>query len=362
MLLALKVLPATRESGWSLPVSVPLRPLALFTRQLAVMYQAGIPVVKALKGLTHQTEDDRLAFIIQGLLWQVQKGLSLSQALKSYPQTFSPIYIAFIKEGESASDLDRALEKAALLLEDEWATRQRLKAAFSYPIFVLVVGLGAGFLSLRMLAPVLTEIFHGLEVLPWPSRLLLALCAIFENGWYSLGVLLVPALVCFLTWRFLRAGKGRYHWDYFLLANPLTASLTRQLVLGRVARTLAASMRSGVPLTQVLTLCSEVAGNEIFRRDLLRARQALIDGIPLDQFFRRRKRLYTPAFCAMVMVGNEVGDLAGVGDRLAELFEIGAAAQLEAAVALLQPALVGLMGLLIGFMGLAVLMPVYQMV
>ena len=362
MSLALKAQLRTREATWCLPVRVPLRPLALFTRQLAVMYRAGIPVVKALKGLTHQTEDDRLAFIIQGLLWQVKKGLSLSESLKSYPDTFSPIYVAFIKEGESTSDLDRALEKAALLLEEEWATRQRLKAALSYPLFVLVVGLGAGFVSLRMLAPVLTEIFHGIKVLPWPSRLLLSVCAIFENGWYSLGTVLIPGLLLILTWRFLRAGRGRYHWDYLLLVNPLTASLTRQLVLGRVARTLAASMRSGVPLTQVLTLCSEVAGNEIFRRDLLRGRQALIDGIPLDQFFRRRKRLYTPAFCAMVMVGNEVGDLASVGDRLAEMFEIGAAARLETAVALLQPALVGLMGLLIGFLGLAVLMPVYQMV
>ena len=352
---------AEQPVAWVSALSVPAKTTALFTRQLAVMYRAGIPLTKAVKALSHQSESLALGYVLLGVTWQLRRGDSLSQALRAYPQVFPAVYTALVREGESIGQLDVSLDKAAQFLEDDDRLIKTARGALYYPMFVLIVGILGGFGCLHFLAPILAELVADVKSIPWPTEVLLALVSVATNPWSVAGILLSVVLLTIVTRKALSTRSGQFRRDKFLLKVPILGTLIRQIVLCRIARTLAASIKSGVQLSLILELCAEVSGNRVFEQDLLKARAALINGIPLEKYLHKKKKLYTPIFVAMVAVGHETGNLEKVAEKLAGILETSSWASVNVFLALLQPAIMGVLGLFVGFVGLATLLPIYEL-
>lgn len=338
------------------------RPVVLFTRQLAGMYRAGVTLDRSLLTLSFQTEEPALAFVILGLLSCLRRGDSLSSAMSAYPRVFPETYQALVIQGEVSGNLAGCLEQAADLLERSDALRRRVQTASLYPGFVLATGVAGGFLSMHLMAPFLLEVFgHDPHSLPPATRVLAGLIAFLQGGPSTVAVLVLGLLG--LAWTRLRLGTptGRLWRDRLLLRLPLLGPVIRALGLGRVARTLGASVRSGLRFPTALTLCAQVAGNEPLRLGLLEARCALLRGVPLERFFRKRQVLFTPLFAGMFATGQEAGNLEAVCERLADLLETEAECRLETLLSLLQPLLIAGLGVAVGGLALAVLQPIYAL-
>lgn len=318
-------------------------------------------MLRALEALAHQSEDPRLCFVALGIAWHVKCGKSLSQAMSCYPRTFRTVYLALVKEGENCGEIEISLDKAAELLEDEERLHSTLKSSLQYPALVLLIGILSGGLCLKLVAPVIAELVADSATVSLPTQILLALVALSSNTKLLCLVLVGLMTVIGATWRYLSTNEGRRNRDRWLLEVPVLGKLVKEIVLCRVARTLAVSSRSGVRLTLALELCAEVAGNLVFRRHLLQARKALIDGVPLENYFDHHSDFYTSAFSAMILVGQTSGNLDQVADKLADLMEVKAKGTQEVLLSLVQPLVIGLLGIAVAGIGLATLLPVYQL-
>ena len=353
-----------RESSsaarWTLDVRVSPFALAVFTRQLATMYHSGISLPAALEALAHQTEDVGLAFVLMGVHWEVEKGKSLSGALLSFPMVFNPLYVAFVREGETVGDLDSCLEEVAAYLEGEWRMACRLKALLSYFGVVLGAAAGVGILLLHFIMPFVLELLADVQgTLPWTTRALLVFHGVTDN----LVVLMCTVfLAIWLVLRLLATRRGRRLKDRVLLEVPLVGPVVRHQVLSRVARALGSCIEAGLPLRATLEVASRVAGNELFCQDLLGARESVLVGKPLSQHFMKQKRLYTPTFAHMMAVGEAAGTLDGICRKLSKLHELRVESSLLVLIQLLEPAVVTLTGFFVGLVALGVFEPLYGLI
>lgn len=327
------------------------------------MYVAGTPVLKALETLAKQCDDLPLAIVLTNIAWQVRHGQSLAKAFDAQPASFPAIYRALLREGESSGTLHKCLLRNAELLESQQTLRQKCVLALTYPLIVAVLGVASGLIAIRVMAPILTETFADSgNQLPLPTRALLLFAETISSGWSIVLLGLLCALAAYALARKLTTEQGRLSRDRWLLRLPLLGRLLKVACLIRVAQTLATACRAGLPLTLGLQHCADVAGNEVFRADLLGARSALIGGTPLERYFGQRRTLYSTAFVAVITSGVETGNLDFSLQCLERILSYELEAGLETGLAMAQPFLLGCTGLLIAFLSLAVMLPIYQTV
>jgi general secretion pathway protein F len=303
-----------------------------------------------------------MAILLTNITWQVRQGESLGRAFDAQPASFPPIYRALVREGESSGTLHSCLLRNAELLERQQQLGQKCVLAFSYPLIVALVGVLSGLAAIRIMAPLLEETFSNHAALPISTRILLTFAQLSNSGWFVLIFLCCLILAGYQLVRKLATAEGQLIRDRYLLRIPVLGRLLKLAALIRIAQTLSTACRSGLPLTQGLEHCADVAGNEVFRLDLLQAKSALIQGMPLERYFGKRRDLYTPAFVAVVASGVEAGSLDDSLCCLERLLGYELDGDLESGLALVQPLLLGCTGLLIAFLSMAVLLPIYGMV
>ena len=339
-------------------LSVPPKEIWVFSRQLSLMQGAGAPLLASLKTLAQQTENLRFAIVLASIAASIEQGESLSQALNKFPQTFPPIYRALVREGEEAGHLASSFNRAAELLEKEQILRYRCFSALLYPVLVLVLGSTFGLCAFYFMIPFLLELFADQSMsLPLPTQLLLGLSWLLSQKPFVLTVALFVLAALAVLPRLLKSPQWTERRDRWLVRAPVLGRLVRLACVVRILPTLATTMESGIPLTLCLELCSESAGNDVFRRDLLVARRKLIRGVPLEKHFAEKGWLYGPAFLAVLNVGLESGSLGHGCERLLRLLNIELDVRLEQFVALLQPAVLLLTGGAVAFLCIATLQP-----
>lgn len=351
----------TKHVGQLSAIAIDPKSLLVFTRQFATMYGAGTPVLKALESLAKQTEDLPLAIVLTNIAWQVRHGQPLAKAFEAQAASFPPIYRALLREGESSGTLHSCLLRISELLEGQLRLRQKCVLAVTYPIIVAVLGMVSGLLAVRITAPLLTETFAGQgNQLPMPTKVLLLFAQTISSGWTVTVMGLLLVLVAYAISRKLATEEGRLSRDSLLLSLPVFGRLLKLACLIRVAQTLCTACRSGLSLTQGIQHCADVAGNEVFRADLLKAKSAMIQGVPLETYFGKRRDLYSAAFVAVIASGVEAGSLDYSLSCLERILSYELEAGLESGLAMVQPLLLGCTGLLIAFLSLAVLLPMYN--
>jgi len=338
---------------------VPARELALFTRQLATLTKAGLPLVECLGTLIEQLERAPLKRVLSHVRQQVREGRSLADALQSHPRVFSSIYINMVRAGEESGTLETVLARLAEYSEDQARLLRAVQSALTYPLLMVAV---AGAILLFLLAyvvPQVTRIFSETGgKLPLVTRLLIGLSSFLAAYWWLF--LLAGAGGALGGLRLLRTTAGREWYDRAVLRLPWVGRVLQRLSVARVARTLSTLLGSGVPLLSALGIVTHLVSNSLLRRALEEARTSVQEGESLAAPLKR-SGLFPALFTQMVAVGERSGELEGLLTRAAEAYDEEVATALARLTSLLEPLTILVMGGVVLFIVLAILLPIFEL-
>ncbi len=338
---------------------VPRKEVTLFTREMATLLAAAVPIPSALAGLGEQCENEVLRRVILELATAVRGGDSLSRAMGRYSKLFPTFYVSMVEVGEEAGALDRVLADLADLLERDDEVRSEVASAIAYPCFVLGLGVVTTFVLLVFVLPRIFAMLDGMDaVLPLPTRVLLATAQFFGTYWWLILASCVGVLV-WLRW-YVRTPAGAVGWDQFKLRLPVLGGLFRVAALGRFSRMLGTLERSGVPLLKGLEVVTNTVGNRVISRSI---EQVTADTRGGDSLARplRKVGLLPPTMVQLIAIGEETGQLDNMLLRVAAIQERHLRGRSRAVVSLLGPILILCVGAIVGFIVIALLLPIFQM-
>ena len=333
--------------------------LAVWTRQLAGLVGAGLPLERALSTLSQEAETPRQRDLVSALREEVNAGATFAKALAQYPREFSAIYLAVIAAGEQSGHLDMVLESLAEDLQTQQALRNKLLAATLYPAIVSVVALLIVFFLLTYVVPQVAQVFSSnQQALPWLTTFMLGLSALVQALW--LWVLLLVAVGFWVLRLALRQSHFRQRFDAAWLQLPLIGRLSRGYNAARFASTLAMLAAAGVPILKALQAASDTLSNAAMRRDAQEAYAMVREGAPLASALAQHARF--PRLLVMfARLGEQTGTLPTMLQRTAQ--QLGEEVQRRAMqlATILEPLLIVVMGAVVMLIVLAVMLPIIQL-
>ncbi|MHB2016778.1 MAG: type II secretion system F family protein [Candidatus Xenobia bacterium] len=334
--------------------------IVVFTRQLATIFNSGIPLLKGLESLQDQSMDRRLTNALLEVHQDVKQGMALSRAMGRHPTIFSPVYLAMIRAGETAGALGEILDRLATLAERDFTLRKKVQSAMTYPIFVFFAALIATEIIVTYVFPTFRDLLVGLGGdLPLPTKILIFITNITGSPLFfsaSVGGV-CGALFLFSKW--IQTRTGRRIFDNFLITAPIIGQINKKVCLSRFCRTLGTLLTSGVTMVHSLDIVGRVSGNETMGDIIEEIKAGLKAGMRLSQPLREYS-LFPPMLSHMVAVGEETGSLASILEKLAVFYDMEVEHQLSIFASLIEPVMIFFMGGLVGFVVLAVFLPVYS--
>ncbi len=333
--------------------------VALFTRQLADLLRAGVPLNRALTTLSQQTSNRELSETIADLRKEVSAGKSLHEAVGKFPRIFTSLYISMIRAGETGGFLEDVLARLALFIEKDQELRSRVKSALAYPTLLIVIGAGAVGFLLVFFIPRFSEIFDKMgSNLPLPTQIVMAVSGFFRDYW----VLVFAGLIVLLVvWsRLVATVTGRHFVDRVKLRVPLFGDIVRKNAVSRFARTLGTLLKSGVPILGALAISKEAMANVILMEDIDEASAGVKQGRSLAEILRQSR--YFPVMVVdMIAVGEEGGNLEEVLVSVADSYDVQVDRAVRVFISLFEPALLLLMASIVGFIVISMLLPVFTL-
>ena len=337
---------------------VKLDDLLIFSRQMYALTKAGIPIIRALRGLAENTNSKKLKEALLDVANQLERGRTLSAAMNAHPKVFSKLLSSIIHVGENTGKLDEAFIQITDYYEKEQATRKQIKQATSYPKMVLVALTIAMFLLNTQVIPVFANMFSSLGAeLPWTTKALLASSDFFVNYWLHLLVLMGAGM--FGLKRYVATEKGEYLWAKYQLRMPLIGNILERAVLGRFARSFSMMLQAGVPLTNGLTLVSDAVDNVYMARKIIEMRITIERGESLLRA-ANRSEMFTPLVLQMVAVGEETGQIEDLLSEVANYYEREVDFDLKNLTAKIEPILISIVAGMVGILALGIFMPMWN--
>jgi type IV pilus assembly protein PilC len=337
-----------------------LADLVVFSRQLATMINAGLPIVRALYILSEQTENPKLNEVVVAVRKDVEAGLSLSEALEKHPDAFSRLYVEMVKAGEVGGILDGVLLRLADQMERDQDLRRKIKSALTYPVVVLILAILAASFMLIFIVPVFAKMFQDLGgTLPLPTRICMLLSHILTSFW---GVLVYAgmalAVVMFLRWK--KSERGRKVWGRAVLRIPAKiGDVVKKATLARFARTLATLSAAGVPILQAIEITATSSGNWVVENALLKSRDAVREGIPIYKPLETEP-VFPPMVTRMIAVGEETGDVDGMLTKIAEFYESEVEAAVKTLTSIIEPLMIVVVGSIVGSIVISMYLPMFK--
>jgi type IV pilus assembly protein PilC len=337
---------------------VDLKALAIMSRQMATMISSGLSLLRALSILSSQTENKKLAGILQQVTVDVENGGSLSDAFARHPVDFPPLMINMIRAGETGGFLEKALESLAVNYEKESKLRSAIKSAMAYPVMVLLMSFAAVILMLVFIVPVFKDMFEGMGgALPAPTQ---ALVTISENMWW-ITPLLAVAIIVFAVW--WKANKNtdavRRTIDPIKLRAPVFGQLVRKIAIARFTRNFANMISSGVPILTALNVVGETSGNWV----IAQASQRIAESVRTGQSITKplsSEPVFPPMVVQMMAVGEDSGSLDTMLVKIADFYDDEVERSTEALTSLIEPLLIAFLGVVVGGMIVALYLPIFN--
>jgi len=337
---------------------VPLKEVALFSRQFATLISSGLTLIRSLTILTTQTENPALAKIVTDVRGQVERGVSLSQALSSHPKVFSRLFVAMVRAGEASGGLDQSLVTLSTMLERQAALRGKIKSAMAYPATVLCLVCLILTAMILFIVPVFKNIYTSLGAkLPFPTRMLIQISDIAVK--FSVPILVLIVIGVILLKRWLRTPQGKAAWDITILKVPIFGSLMRKTAIARFCATFSSLLRAGVPVLESLDITKETVSNVV----VARAVESMAEGVQRGETMTARLSSH-PIFPAMVSqmmsVGEETGALDQMLGRAAGFLEEEIERTVAALTSLLEPLMIVILGGCVGTMVVCLYLPMFK--
>ncbi len=331
----------------------------IFTRQLATMVSAGLPLARALEILTLQTRNPRFREVLSSSLRDVQAGTALSSSLEKHEGVFSRVYISLIRAGEASGALDKILLRLAENQEKRREFIGRTRGALIYPAIVVVGMVAVFIMMLTFVIPKLTVMYRDLGAdLPLPTKIMIGISDTITGFWWLLLLLVIGAAFGF--WRFSRTDYGRIFLARILLRLPIFGSISSQSQLAELARTLGLLISSGVPILTALDISKGAVGNVLYIEAMDKAAILVEKGAPLSAALKNDP-LFPPSLGQMVEVGEETGKVDEVLFKISQFFESEVDQAVKNLSTTLEPIIMVLLGIMVGFLILAVILPIYSL-
>src|SRR3990170_1663872 len=332
---------------------------AVFTRQLATLLAAGLPLMEALSAAIDHVDDPLLKKTITRIREDVREGKSLADAMKIYPRVFSGLYTNMIQAGEASGALDVVLARLADFQEGQVRLRNKIWATMTYPVMMLFIGTAVlGFLFSYVI-PQVTKVFEDIgQALPLPTIILIAMSNFFRSYWWLLagGIF----IVIFSLVKYVKTPKGRNVYDSVILRAPLFGKLVRLIAISRFTMTLSTLLASGIPLINSMDIVKAVVNNTVLSKIIEDAKDRVREGEPLSEPLRR-SGAFPSMVIQMITAGEKSGELEAMLAKVSDAYDNEVDTTVSGLTALLEPIMVLFMGVVVLFVVLSILLPIFEM-
>lgn len=334
---------------------IKLKDRNIFFRQMANLYESGMPMTRALSTLVSQGGNPKLIRVIEQIREDIQQGTTLAEALERHPSVFSPMTCNLVRAGETGGMLDEVFWRIVTFGEQEEELRGKATTAMIYPAFLMLMGMAAVFILMSFVFPRFAVIFDDFNVeLPLPTRIVMATSEFMGSYWWL--VLLGVGVFVGACISFYRSEEGKFQIDTLLLRVPLVGTLINRYEMARFARTLGTLLDNGVPVLTSLRITTETMGNLAITREVATIHGRVAEGDGISDSLEHCSH-FPPMVVNMIAVGEESGRLGAVTKRIAEAYDAEVDRAVKAIASMLEPVLIVFMGVLIGFLVIAMLLP-----
>ena len=332
----------------------------VFTRQLATLIGAGLPLSQSLHTALEQTENKRLQSVIEDIVASVEGGKTLYDSFSKHPEVFDKVFLALIAAGEASGTLDEALKRVAAQQEKDAATMSKIKGAMMYPVIVLVVIFGVMGFMLFTVVPQVEKLYIDLKkTLPFLTSVMVQVANFMLNFWWLLLIILV-ALVYFGR-QYLKTENGIKLLDTLKLNVPLFGSMFRKLYMARLTRTGQTLLNTGVPMLDMLKITSEAVNNSIIAKSIDRAADKVKGGKALSASLQPEEYIL-PLVPQMIKIGEQSGKIDEMMGKTAQVYEDELDEEIKAISTAIEPVLMVILAVVAGSMVAAILLPIYSLV
>ncbi len=336
--------------------------IVLFTRQLATMVDAGIPLLGAMTALYESADPQRqkaLRSVIGDLTSRIESGESFGDSIAKHPKVFNRLYVSMVKAGESGGLLSEILDRLAGFLESAARLAKKIKSAMTYPVVVLNIAFGITLFLIIKVVPVFGGIFADFgKALPAPTQFLVDVSGFMTaNWWWLIGLL---AAIIFGIKALLATKSGSEAWDRWKLKLPVFGPLIHKICMSRFARTFAQLIRSGVPILEVLEIVGGTSGNHVIEESIKGVAEDVEKGDNLSVALAK-KAIFPPMLLRMVSAGEATGQIDTMLEKMADFWDEEIEAMLNSLTALLEPFLIVFLGVVVGGIVIAMFLPIFQL-
>jgi type IV pilus assembly protein PilC len=337
---------------------VTTKDLLVFTRQFAVMIDAGLPLVQALDIIGNQADNPAFRVVLLAVKSRVESGSTFADALAEHPKAFNELFVQLVRAGEIGGILDTILNRLGAYLEKNEKLKRRLRGAMVYPSIVLTVAVGVTIVLLAYVTPTFEKMFKDFGgAMPGPTQFLIDLSHGLRNNWYFFVGIPVALVVAFRL--FVRDPRGRKAWDKFILKLPVFGPLIRKVAVARFTRTLGTLLSSGVPILDALEIVAKSAGNRTIEGAILYVRAKISEGKniagPLAD-----TQVFPPMVVQMIGVGEATGAMDAMLNKVADFYDDEVDVAIAALTSMIEPVLMVFLGGVVGGFLIAMYLPIFS--
>ncbi len=337
---------------------IKLKDKSIFSRQFATMINAGVSLVRCLSVLERQTDNPRLKMVIRDIQNKVEAGETLSRALLYHNNVFDNLFIGLVRAGEVGGVLDETLERLAEFLEDDMRLKQKIKAAMTYPVIVMIAAFLIVTGLVTFIVPQFIDIFKAFDNVEMPAATQFLIdVSNFMTSRYGMP-LIIGGMIAFkiLFGRFKKTKFGKRVVDKYKMKLPVFGKLSKEIAVARFTRTLSTLLTSGVPILQALETVAHAIDNETFSDVIMNARARIREGDSIGDPLEKSK-MFPPMVVQMISIGEETGALDQMLGKVADFYEAEVETQLESLSAALEPIMICILGCIVCFIVIAMFMP-----
>lgn len=335
------------------------RDLVMFCFQLEQLTSAGVPILEGLNDLRESTQNLYFQKVLGAIAGEVEGGKMLSQALAEHPDVFDEVFVNLVGAGEQTGQLPAVFDNLSNTLKWQDELLSQTKKLLAYPLFVLVVVLGAVTFLMVYLVPEMVKFLNSLgQELPLNTRILIFISDAFVNYWWL--IITVPLLLAAGAVTYVKqSAEARYRFDYLKLKLPLTGDILHKIIMARFARYFALMYQTGIPILQAIKTCEKIVGNRVIADALSRAHAQINAGDSMSESFHNAG-LFPPLVVRMIKVGESTGALDKSLLNISYFYDRDVNELMQKMLKLLEPALTVILGLILAFIMVSVLGPVYD--
>jgi len=340
--------------------SIKMRDIVIFTRQFSTMINAGLPLVQALDILAKQTENKVLSEVTKAVVFDVESGHTVADALAKHNNAFSDLYVNMVAAGEAGGILDTILMRLATFMEKNDALVRKVKGAMIYPGVIMSVAAIAICVLLIFVIPVFETMFGSVGLaLPLPTRIVIAMSRFLKGFWWAIGGGGVGAF--FLMKRYYASSSGKLNIDKLLLKMPVLGDVLRKSAVSRFTRTLGTLISSGVSILDGLEITAKTAGNRVIQDAIMQSRASIAGGDTIAAPLQK-SAVFPPMVISMIAVGEQTGGLDEMLSKIADFYDEEVDAAVGGLLSLLEPIMIVFLGVVVGGMVVAMYLPIFDMI